>query len=77
VTDASFNEFHLILCRNVMIYLNHRLQGRVLHLLSDSLVRAGVLALGRQESLPVTPWAASYEAMDGREKLYRRTGRGL
>jgi chemotaxis protein methyltransferase CheR len=77
VTDASFNEFHLILCRNVMIYLNHRLQERVLRLLYDSLVRSGVLALGRQESLPLTPWAAYYEAVDGREKLYRRIGRDL
>jgi chemotaxis protein methyltransferase CheR len=77
VTDASFNEFHLIFCRNVMIYLNQSLQERVLRLLYDSLVRSGVLALGRQESLPLTPWAAYYEPIDGGEKLYRRIGRAL
>ncbi len=29
VTDASFNEFHLILCRNVLIYFNSSLQEHV------------------------------------------------
>ena len=37
VTDGSFNEFHLILCRNVMIYFNDSLTERVHHLLYESL----------------------------------------
>lgn len=72
VTDASFNEFHLILCRNVLIYFNACLQERVHHLLYESLVEGGVLVLGRQESLQLTPHESSYRFLDRREKIYQR-----
>src|SRR5688500_7191813 len=55
VTDGSFNEFNLILCRNVMIYFNRPLQDRVHRLLHDSLVNFGVLGLGSREALALTP----------------------
>lgn len=72
VTDASFNEFDLILCRNVLIYFNARLQERVHRLLYDSLTPDGLLVLGRQESLQLTPHESCYQALDSREKIYRR-----
>ncbi|MDI6777287.1 MAG: protein-glutamate O-methyltransferase CheR [Syntrophales bacterium] len=72
VTDASFNEFHLILCRNVMIYFNRSLQNRVHKLLYESLAISGVLGLGSKESLNLTPYDDYYEELDGREKLYRK-----
>jgi len=72
VTDASFNEFDLILCRNVLIYFNTSLQDRVHRLLNDSLPPEGLLVLGRQESLHMTPLEAAYQAIDSREKIYRR-----
>jgi chemotaxis protein methyltransferase CheR len=72
VTDASFNEFHVILCRNVMIYFNQSLQNRVHNLLYDSLAMGGILALGEKESLKFTPHEDDYEILDDREKLYRR-----
>src|SRR5437588_7969713 len=34
-TDASFNEFHVILCRNVLIYFNRELQAHVYNLLHE------------------------------------------
>ncbi len=71
-TDASFNEFQLILCRNVLIYFNHRLQERVLRLLNDSLAVGGILGLGRGESLQFTPCQDCFEIVDGTEKLYRK-----
>lgn len=70
VSDGSFNEFHLILCRNVMIYFNPKLQERVHHLLYDSLAVGGVLGLGRGESLLGSSHADSYQAMDVAEKIY-------
>jgi chemotaxis protein methyltransferase CheR len=73
-TDGSFNEFNVILCRNVLIYFNQALQERVHNLLYDSLSRFGVLGLGRQESLKFTPHEHHYEALEKREKLYRRIG---
>ena len=73
-TDRSFNEFHVIFCRNVLIYFNQSLQDRVHKLLFESLSRFGVLGLGRQESINFTPHEDQYEALDKREKLYRRIG---
>lgn len=72
VTDASFNEFQIILCRNVMIYFNSELQSRVHRVLYGSLADAGVLGLGRGESIQFTPYEDFYELIDGIEKLYRK-----
>ena len=71
-TDSSFNEFNVILCRNVLIYFNQTLQDRVHNLLYDSLSRFGVLGLGRQETIKFTPHEKHYEVLEKREKLYRR-----
>lgn len=72
VTDSSPNEFNVIVCRNVMIYFNEALQARVHQLFYDSLMRLGVLALGRKESIAFTPHAGRYEEIDRHEKLYRK-----
>jgi chemotaxis protein methyltransferase CheR len=72
VTDGSFNEFNVILCRNVMIYFNDTLQRHVHELLYQSLSRLGVLGLGRRESLKFTPHESSYEPLDDTERLYRK-----
>jgi chemotaxis protein methyltransferase CheR len=70
--DSSFNEFQLILCRNVLIYFGRTLQERVHDLFVESLSRFGVLALGHKESV-VASREECYELLDGPERLYRRT----
>jgi chemotaxis protein methyltransferase CheR len=72
VTDGSFNEFNVILCRNVMIYFNRALQDQVHGLFYKSLGRLGVLALGRKESLRFTPEEPHYQVLDEVERLYRK-----
>ncbi|WP_137894757.1 protein-glutamate O-methyltransferase CheR [Ramlibacter sp. 2FC] len=72
VTDSSFNEFHVILCRNVMIYFNRELQARVHKLLYQSLAPGGVLWLGAGESLRFTPFEDRYDVVDEAGKLYRK-----
>ncbi len=72
VSDSSFNEFNLIVCRNVMIYFGRALQDKVHGLFYRSLARSGVLALGHKESIRFTSHADAYEELDGEEKLYRR-----
>jgi chemotaxis protein methyltransferase CheR len=72
VTDGSFNEFNIILCRNVMIYFNRDLQNHVHQLFHRSLSRFGVLGLGKKESLRFTPHEENYEALDASERLYRK-----
>jgi len=72
VSDRSFNEFHVIVCRNVMIYFERSLQQRVLDLFDESLARLGVLALGHKESLRSSALAENYEELDTPERLYRK-----
>lgn len=71
-TDGPFNEFHVILCRNVLIYFNERLQARVFDMLHGSLVTFGVLGLGSQESIAASRHAARYEELVRGQKLFRR-----
>jgi chemotaxis protein methyltransferase CheR len=70
--DRSFNEFHVILCRNVMIYFERSLQERVFDLFDGSLARLGILALGHKESLRTSAHAHRYEELDAAERLYRK-----
>lgn len=72
VTDRSFAEFNVILCRNVMIYFDRALQNRVLRLFHDSMPMYGILALGNKESLRFTEYETCFEAIDPRERIYRR-----
>jgi chemotaxis protein methyltransferase CheR len=72
VSDRGFNEFHAIVCRNVMIYFDRSLQGRVFQLFHDSLIRFGVLALGHKETIRYSGFVDRYEELDGVEKLWRK-----
>ena len=74
VQDRAFNEFNLILCRNVMIYFDRSLQNRVHRLFHESLERFGILALGHKESIRFTGFEQSYEELDAKERLYRKVG---
>ena len=72
VTDRSFSEFHVIFCRNVLIYFDKTLQHRVHKLFYDSLVMFGVLALGSKESLKFSQFEPCYEKLTTAEKLYKK-----
>ena len=72
VTDSSFNEFDVILCRNVLIYFNKSLQSRVHSLLNNSLKIGGVLGLGSAESLRFTILEDKYEELDSRTRLFKK-----
>lgn len=73
-TDGSFNEFHLILCRNVLIYFTRHLQEQVKALLWHSLTPFGTLALGRHEGMEFSEHAPRFTTLNLTEKLYRRIG---
>ncbi|PTX21129.1 CheR-type MCP methyltransferase [Pontibacter mucosus] len=72
-TDSSFNEFHLIICRNVLIYFNRQLQDRVLRLFDESLVSLGYLGLGKKETLIMSSISGNYVAVDKNNRIYRKT----
>jgi chemotaxis protein methyltransferase CheR len=72
VTDASFNHFNVIFCRNVLIYFNNQLQDRVQELFLNSMEMFGILGLGKKETIRYTAVSENYEELDSEEKLYRR-----
>jgi chemotaxis protein methyltransferase CheR len=72
VTDRSFAECTVVLCRNVLIYFDRDLQERVHGLFYDSLARFGILALGAKESLKFSKYEDCYEPVSPRDKIYRK-----
>ncbi|WDF54319.1 CheR family methyltransferase [Mucilaginibacter sp. KACC 22063] len=71
VSESSFNQFQLIVCRNVLIYFEKELQGRVFALFDDSLDKLGYLALGSKETLKLAPIISKYR-QEGKEKIWRK-----
>ncbi len=74
VTDGSFNEFQVIICRDVLGNFNHRLKERVDRLVYESLSRFGILVLGRNESLEAMPLEDRYDLLDEEVRLYQKHG---
>lgn len=70
--EASFNEFHLIVCRDALATESEWTRQRVLSLLHASLCRFGVLAVGRAEATSPSLHTGSYEEIGRGEWLYRR-----
>ena len=71
VTDNSFNEFQLILCRNVLIYFDRPLQNKVFELFNNSMEKFGYIALGTKETLDFSSVAKNFERLKG-EKIWRK-----
>jgi len=71
VADRSFNEFDIILCRNVLIYFDKELQDRVLNLFDESLSPLGYLALGTKETIKFSGMQQKYEQLR-KEKLWKK-----
>ena len=71
VSDRSFNEFDLILCRNVLIYFDKELQDHALQLFDDSLSLLGHLALGTKENIKFSAIQKKYLQLD-KEKIWKK-----
>jgi len=72
LTDASFNDFQFISCRNVTMYFDPQGQSHVHTLLHDSLRPFGYLGLGLSESLLHSPHREDYRQNTPGEPLYRK-----
>jgi chemotaxis protein methyltransferase CheR len=70
--DKSFNEFQLVICRNVLLYFNRRLQDKAVSLFYDSLCPFGFLGLGDKESLLFSSVKERFEEIDKKEKIYMK-----
>lgn len=71
VSDSSFNEFQLILCRNVLIYFDKELQERVFRIFDESLQSLGYLGLGSKETLRFSGIDKNYRQCSN-EKIWRK-----
>lgn len=71
ISDTSFNEFDLILCRNVLIYFDKDLQERALKLFDDSLGKLGYLALGTKETIKFSDLKSRFQQFE-KEKIWRK-----
>lgn len=71
VTDASFNEFEMILCPRAMADFGPVLRGRTLRLFHDSLALFGVLGLDREFDAG-DPLGALYQPVFPRQSWYKR-----
>ena len=72
VSDRSFNEFQLIVCRNVMIYFDKPLQDHVHRLFYESLAVFGILALGQKETIAFSPFEDRYEELAPNQRIFRK-----
>ncbi|GAU78937.1 protein-glutamate O-methyltransferase CheR [Fusibacter sp. 3D3] len=74
VTDGSFGEMNLIMCRNVLIYFEKSLQNKVNHLFVNSLLKGGYLFLGSKETLAHSAVENHFETVSEAFKVYRHHG---
>ena len=68
---APGGPFHLIACRNVLIYFDRDTQARLFSVFHDALAPGGFLMLGKVETV-LGPTRANFVAVDARERIYRR-----
>ena len=71
VTDASFNEFQMIVCPRALADFGPLLRGRTLRLFHDSLALFGVLGLDRELDAG-DPLGACYQPVFPRQSWYKR-----
>lgn len=69
--EARLNACNLILCRNVLIYMNRGLQEEVLKNISDILCENGYLVIGESETIPET-YNNTFSRVFPGVKIYRK-----
>lgn len=72
ITDAPFSRLDLIICRNLLIYLEPELQQKVIALFHFALNRNGYLFLGKSETVGQQP--SLFETLSKKWRIYRRSG---
>lgn len=70
VTDSVFAEVNMVVCRNVLIYFDRKLQDKVIGLFADSLAGGGVLCLGSKENLQFSEYYDIFDSLVAGERIY-------
>lgn len=72
VSDSAFNQFDLIVCRNVLIYFNKSLQDNVLQMFYNSLTENGILSIGSKETLMFSPIESKMQVVNTNWKIWKK-----
>jgi two-component system, chemotaxis family, CheB/CheR fusion protein len=70
VMDPPFTKLDILICRNLLIYLEPELQKKLLPLFHYSLNPGGILFLGTSES--IAGFSDLFETLDAKQKIFRR-----
>jgi len=71
ISDGARDPFDVVLCRNLLIYIDADHKGAMFDTLEASLAEDGVLILGMTESIPPDR-TNRYESVDKRRRVYQR-----
>ena len=71
ISDGARDPFDVVLCRNLLIYIDVDHKGALFDTLEASLADDGVLVLGMTESIPPDR-SDRYEPIDKRRRVFRR-----
>ncbi|AMK77028.1 MULTISPECIES: chemotaxis protein CheB [Methylomonas] len=75
IMDPPFTKLHLLLCRNLLIYLDPACQQKLIPLFHYALIPNGMLLLGNAET--IGNFNDLFTAIDSRSRLYRRIDQAL
>jgi two-component system CheB/CheR fusion protein len=70
--DPPFSRLDLISCRNMLIYMDHELQQKIIPIFHYALADNGILFLGTSES--IGDMVSSFSPIDTKWKIYRKKG---
>ena len=70
--EGAKGSFHVILCRNVLIYMNRALQQKIFGCIADIMVPNGYCIIGESETIPETSRNTFVQVFPG-VKIYRKT----
>lgn len=74
VSDGVFNEFQMIVCRNVFIYFESNLQEKILESFYNSLCPHGFLCLGSKETIRAESFRKKFKVINSKENIYQKIG---
>lgn len=71
-SDSKFTKFDIIICRNMLMYYNHKAKEKIMKDLYDSLLTGGILAIGKHESIHDLEISSKLETLDKKNKIYKK-----
>ncbi|CAM3066059.1 CheR family methyltransferase [Flavobacterium frigoris] len=71
IKDPPFTKLNILMCRNMLIYMEPPLQKKLIELFNYSLLPGGIMVLGSAEAIARNN--EGFKVLDGKLKLYKRT----